>query len=351
MVFSLGSKVGDYQFIDVVDSNRDGVTYKVRNVPEQRFELLRVLSPSTQADPVRLERFQREAKILSRLRHPYVVSYCASQNLEGHFVLATELAEGTTLAERLEVAPVSMPDAIRYIWQILEALECAHEAGVIHRDICPAKLILTHDGDIKLSGFSLARSTADVRLTQAGASVGSAEYMSPEQVQGTGELDARSDLYSLGILLFELVTERRPFLGPGQFDIMLAHLEATPEAPSSLKPTITPELDSLILKAIAKDPKQRFQSAKQFREALMEVPLAATPEPGANLEAALQATRKKEKEKTLTRSTQNTLESEDTLSVPTLPSPPPLRGLHRRLAFGLITAVALFLFYLINFNR
>jgi eukaryotic-like serine/threonine-protein kinase len=351
MVFPLGTKVGDYQFIDVVDSNRDGVTYKVRNVPEQRFELLRVLSPATQSDPVRLERFQREAKILSRLRHPYVVSYCASQNLDGHFVLATELVEGTTLAERLEVSKIPMPDAIRYVWQLLEALECAHEAGVIHRDICPSKLILTHDGDIKLSGFSLARSTADVRLTQAGASVGSAEYMSPEQVQGTGELDARSDLYSLGVLLYELATGRRPFLGPGQFDIMLAHLEATPDTPSSINPAISPELDALILQAIAKDPRHRFQSARHFREALMQVPLAAVPENTANLEAALLATRKKEKEKSLSRQTQNAIDDNETLPSHLPPAPPPMQGFPRRIAFGLITAVALLLFFLINFRK
>lgn len=296
MAFELGTRVGDYQFIDVVESNREGTSYKVRNVPEQRYEILRVLSDATQSDPVRLERFQREAKILARLKHPHIVSYRASTQIDGRFVLATEMVEGTNIAERLEIGPISLPDGVRHIWQALEALECAHAEGVVHRDVTPAKLLLTSDSELKLGGFSLARSTADPRLTQAGVAVGTAHYMSPEQVQASGDLDARSDLYSLGVVFFEIITGRKLFDPESQFDLMLAHVETLPDPPSKWNPLVPPELDALILKALAKKPDHRFQSAREFREALMAISLGAAPEPAEDIEKALEAMKRRGKE-------------------------------------------------------
>jgi serine/threonine-protein kinase len=288
MAFELGTTIGDYQIIDVIESSREGTSYKVRNIPEQCFEVLRVLSETTQNDPVRLERFLREAKILSRLNHPHIVSYRSSTLLGNRYVLATELVEGTTLAERLELGPVSMPDSIKFIWQALEALECAHREGVVHRDVTPAKLVLTTDADLKLSGFSLARSTADPRLTQAGVTIGTANYMSPEQVQANSELDARSDLYSLGAVFYQLITGRLPFESESQFEVMLAHVETQPEPPSKFNSRIPAELDALILKALAKNPADRFQSAREFRESLMSISLGAGPEPTEDIEKALE---------------------------------------------------------------
>ncbi len=296
MTFELGTRVGDYQFIDVMDSNRDGTSYKVRNIPLQRYEILRVLSETTQSDPIRLERFHREAKILSRLNHAHIVSYRASAQIDGRFVLATEMVEGTNIAERLEIGPISLPDGVRFVWQALEALECAHAEGVVHRDVTPTKLLLTPDSELKLGGFSLARSTADPRLTQVGVAVGTAHYMSPEQVQASGDVDSRSDLYSLGVVFYEIVCGRKLFDHGSQFDIMLAHVETQPDPPSKWNPQVPPELDALILKSLAKKPEERFQSARDFREALMAIALGATPEPAENLERALEEMKRKGRE-------------------------------------------------------
>lgn len=355
MVFELGTRVGDYQFIDVVESNREGTSYKVRNVPEQRYEVLRVLSEATQGDAVRLERFQREAKILARLNHPHIVSYRASSQIGGRFVLATELVEGTSLAERLEIGPISLPDAVRHIWQALEALECAHREGVVHRDVTPAKLLLTSDSELKLGGFSLARSTADPRLTQAGVSIGTAHYMSPEQVQATGDLDARSDLYSLGIVFYEMIAGRKPFDSESQFDVMLAHVETIADPPSKWNPQIQPELDALVLKALAKKPSLRFQSAKEFCEALMAISLGAAPEPVEDIEKALAAMKRRGKESS--RQAQVLADEilghqADIAAVAAgktpLPVSAPFGGIPRGVAIALIAILAIGLFLITN---
>lgn len=295
MGFELGTTIGDYQFIDVLESSREETTYKVRNVPAQRYELLRVLGESVQSDPLRSERFQREAKILSRLKHPHIVSYCSSAKLDGRFVLATELVEGANLAERLEIGRLSLPDSVRIIWQTLEALECAHGEGVVHRDISPQRIFITPEGEVKLGGFFLARSTADPKLTQAGAAVGNAHYMSPEQVQATQDLDPRSDLYSLGVVFYELVTGSKPFTGDSQFDVMLAQVEKEPMPPSLVDQSIGNELDPVILKALAKKPEDRFQSAGEFREALMGVRLGTTHQASTDIESALERKRREAK--------------------------------------------------------
>ena len=355
MAFELGTTIGDYQVIDVLESNREGTSYKVRNVPEQRFEILRVLSEATQSDPVRLERFQREAKILARLDHPHIVSYRASARIGGRFVLATELVESTNLAERLEVGPISLPDSVRWVWQALEALECAHKEGVVHRDIHPGKLLITADAELKLGGFSLARSTADPRLTQVGVAIGSAHYMSPEQVQATGELDARSDLYSLGVVFYELTAGRKPFDAPSQFDVMLAHVETVPDPPSKWNPQVPESLDALILKALAKKAASRFQSAGEFRAAIMAISLGKSVEPKEDIEKALLEMKKRGKDS----SKQAQILSDAILghqieiaavaagSAPAA-STHALQGIPRGLFFACIAAGALALFFITN---
>ncbi len=354
MGFELGSIVGDYQFIDVLESSREETTYKVRNVPAQRFETLRVLNDFQTSDPIRFERFQREAKILARLNHPHIVSYCASAKLDGRFVLATELVEGSSLAERLEVGRVSLPDAVRIVWQTLEALECAHGEGIVHRDVSPANIFLSAEGDVKLSGFALARSTADPRLTQAGAAIGSAHYMSPEQVQANGELDCRADLYSLGAVFYELVAGRKPFSGHSQFDVMLAQVEQTPVPPSHWERHAGDELDRVILKALEKRREDRFASAAEFREALMGVHLGASGEAGENLEAAL--LRQKESRRREQESAEKRLQHQEQIAalasgIGAVPARPKINGPFRLMVVVAITALALCVFFWMNALR
>jgi serine/threonine-protein kinase len=175
---------------------------------------------------------------------------------------------------------------VDYIMQVLSALEYAHARGVVHRDIKPANMMLTTGGVVKLMDFGIARSSADHKLTQTGTTVGSLYYMSPEQIQGVTAPDARSDLYSVGVSLYELVTGKRPFDGDSQFAIMSAHLQGTPIPPVTVDPRLPKLLNDVILMSVAKDADARFQTAKALRNALSNVAAELNPASAVTVAAA-----------------------------------------------------------------
>jgi serine/threonine-protein kinase len=181
-----------------------------------------------------------------------------------------EYVEGTTLASELEHGPIPSGDALHYIDQMLDALSYAHQQGVIHRDIKPANMMLMPKGTVKLMDFGIARSGSELAMTVTGTTLGSLNYMSPEQVK-CEPIDARSDLYSAGVSLYEMVTGQRPFKADSSFSIMQAHLEEVPKPPVELKADLPPALSQIILMAMTKNPAQRFQSAEAFRNALQGV--------------------------------------------------------------------------------
>jgi serine/threonine protein kinase len=184
--------------------------------------------------------------------------------------MVMEYVEGTTLAARLEQSPISAADAVNYMDQVLAALSYAHALKVIHRDIKPANMMLTPEGVVKLMDFGIARSGSDRALTVTGTTMGSLYYMSPEQVKGQAT-DQRSDLYSVGVSLYEMVTGERPFRADSDYSLMAAHLQQTPKPPIEVRSDLPAALNEIILMAIAKDPAQRFQTADAFRNALKSI--------------------------------------------------------------------------------
>lgn len=273
-----GEKVGDYEIVGVLGAGGMGEVYKVRNSFTNRIEAAKVLLPNLAGNPELADRFVREIRIHARLEHPNIAALRTAQRADDQLLMVMEFVEGTTLEEVLHAGRIPLCDGLHYVDQVLSALVYAHEQGVVHRDIKPANMMLTPGGTVKLMDFGIAKAAADHGLTQTGQTVGSLYYMSPEQIQGSANLDARTDIYSLGVSLYEIVTGLRPFQGDSQYSVMAAHLEGKPAAPLEIDPALPAKLNELILMAIDKDPGKRFQSAMAMRNALGAV---ASGVPGA----------------------------------------------------------------------
>jgi len=273
----IGKRMGDYQILSELGSGGMGRVYKVKNVLSDRVEAMKVLLPDVATRQELAARFQREIKLLASLNHPNIAALRTALTIDNQLVMIMEYVEGTTLADRLSQGTIPVADTLSYMDQVLNALSYAHQQHVIHRDIKPANIILTPQGVIKVMDFGIARSGDDRSLTMTGTTLGSLSYMSPEQVKGE-PTDARSDLYSVGITLYELATGQRPFQAHSDYSIMAAHVKETPRPPIELEHGLPPMLNDIILMAISKDPAQRFQTADAFRNALrsVEVPVAAS---------------------------------------------------------------------------
>ncbi len=264
---NIGERIGDYEIVQVLGAGGMGQVYKVRNVLSDRIEAMKVLLPNLEGDAGLADRFLNEIKVQATLEHPNIAKLHTAMKVNNQLVMVMEFVDGTPLSAVLLRGPLPPSAAAAYSVQVLDALAYAHARGVIHRDIKPANIMLAADGHIKLMDFGIARVQADKRLTQTGSTVGSLFYMSPEQIKGA-DPDGRSDLYSLGVTMYEMVTGRRPFLGDSDFQIMSAHLGQAPMAPIEVIPGIPSGLSDIILMAIEKDPAARFQNAEAFRGAL-----------------------------------------------------------------------------------
>jgi serine/threonine-protein kinase len=237
-----------------------------------------------------IERFRREAKNAAALNHSNIVSIYDRGNAEDTYYIAMEYLDGRTLKELIVghgAAPVRV--AIEYARQILSALRFAHRHGIVHRDIKPHNVLVDGDGRVKVTDFGIARAGAS-QMTETGSIVGTAQYLSPEQAKG-GEVDQRSDLYSLGVVLYELLTGKTPFEGDTPVEIAMKHLSNTPKPPSELRKDIPPELDMVVLRALAKDPDARYQSADEMEGDLDRV-ARGLPVAAATVDTATQVMRR-----------------------------------------------------------
>jgi eukaryotic-like serine/threonine-protein kinase len=272
--YTTGQRLGDYEILGVLGAGGMGKVYKVRNVISDRVEAMKILLPNLASEKELADRFLREIKLLATLHHPNIAALRTALTLDNQLVMIMEYVDGVTLSSRLHQGAIPPADAINYVDQVLAALSYAHKLNIVHRDIKPANMMLTSDGTVKLMDFGIARSGGDRSLTTTGTTLGSLNYMPPEQVKGE-PADARSDIYSLGVSLYEMVTGMLPFEAASNYSLMAAHIEQAPKAPIIHKPGLPDSLNQIILMALAKDPAQRFQSADAFRAALKTVDVAS----------------------------------------------------------------------------
>ena len=231
---------------------------------------IKILNGRHANDDQFIERFRREAKNAAALNHPSIVSIYDRGEAEDTYYIAMEFLDGRTLKELIVgrgAAPINV--AIEYGRQILSALRFAHRHGIVHRDIKPHNVLVDAEGRVKVTDFGIARAGTS-QMTETGSIVGTAQYLSPEQARG-GEIDPRSDLYSLGVVLYELLTGKTPFDGDTPVEIAMKHLSNAPKPPSKLRPEVPPELDKVVLRALAKNPDERYQSADEMEADLERV--------------------------------------------------------------------------------
>ncbi|MGW3655795.1 Stk1 family PASTA domain-containing Ser/Thr kinase [Streptomyces sp. NPDC005151] len=282
---------GRYELGSVLGRGGMAEVYLAHDTRLGRTVAVKTLRTDLARDPSFQARFRREAQSAASLNHPAIVAvYDTGEDyVDGVSIpyIVMEYVDGSTLRELLHSGRKLLPErTLEMTVGILQALEYSHRAGIVHRDIKPANVMLTRTGQVKVMDFGIARAMGDsgMTMTQTSAVIGTAQYLSPEQAKGE-QVDARSDLYSTGCLLYELLTVRPPFIGDSPVAVAYQHVREEPQTPSNFDPEITPEMDAIVLKALVKDPDYRYQSADEMRadiEACLDgQPVAATAAMGA----------------------------------------------------------------------
>jgi serine/threonine-protein kinase len=262
-----GAVLGPYLIISRLGES--GMVYKAQDKALNRVVALKILPPKLLRDAGFLKRFRREAQAQARLHNPNVIALHSMLDTESGLVLVMEYIEGQTLAQLIRNhGALQIDEALWIFEQVLHGMEHAHAVGIVHRDLKPDNIFITHDRHVKIMDFGLAMTLDRHPHTLPGVALGTLLYTSPEQVYGK-QADARSDIYTLGISLFEALTGRLPFQHNSAYRLMNAHLKEQPPNPRTLRQTIPPLVEAVVLKAIEKDPARRFRSAATFRQALI----------------------------------------------------------------------------------
>lgn len=264
----IGHIIGSYKVTEKIGEGGMGTVFKGIDVMLDREVAIKMLRPELARQAQIVERFRSEAVTLAKLNHPNIATLYSFQRQNDDFFMVMEYVTGESLDDLIR-RKGAMPTehAISLFCQVLEGMARAHKLVIIHRDIKPANMMLTEDGSIKVMDFGIARVLGTARMTRQGNIVGTIEYMSPEAIQGA-EVDARTDIYSLGILLYEMLTGRVPFVNDTEYSLMMAQINEPPPPPRTFAPHIPTHIEQAIMRALAKRPDDRFQSVGDFRRAL-----------------------------------------------------------------------------------
>jgi serine/threonine protein kinase len=276
----IGRKLGPYEIRDVIGHGGMAIVYRAYQPALNRFVAIKVLNTVMAQDTEFVARFRQEALAAGGLDHPNILRIYDADAFEGRQYIVMAYAPGGTLTQRLRKGG-AMPydEAADTVSHIADALHYAHRRGIVHRDIKPSNILLDEEGRPLLADFGVAQAVSSgPRLTQTGSSIGTPDYMSPEQAEGQ-RVDGRSDLFSLGIVLYQMATGKMPFQADTSMAIMFQVVHQTPAPPRAVNPAIPGYLDSIIQKALAKQPDARFQTGQEMAQALRERRVVAVPPP------------------------------------------------------------------------
>lgn len=296
MGFAIGENVGPYRVTAQLGSGGMATVYKAYHAALDRYVAIKVMHQALKRDPNFFARFQREARIVARLEHPHIVPVYDFSEHEGQPYLVMRFVEGETLKARLQAGKLTLEEVMDILRPVCQALAYAHEQGVLHRDIKPSNILITPQNDVFLTDFGLAK------IAQAGEStltqdmmVGTPQYISPEQAQGRSDLDARTDIYSLGVLLYELLVGRVPFQADTPYAVVHDHIFTPLPMPRHLKPDLPEPFERVLLKTLSKERDDRYATVtdllaaldKALAESAPTTPTVAAPvQPGASVAAA-----------------------------------------------------------------
>ncbi len=278
-----GTKVGPYEIVALLGAGGMGQVYRARDPRLEREVAIKVLTDALSHEPGYLERFRREARAVAKLNHPNIVQVYDFGEQGNLTYLVMPLIPGGTLRDYLaQHRRLPLTEAVSIVEQVGGALQYAHERGLVHRDVKPANILMSTENRALLSDFGIVRlvekSDSAATLTHMGAFVGSPEYAAPEMVTG-GPIDQRVDIYALGVVLFQMLTGKLPFAGPTPVSLLMMQAQQPPPSPRSLNPAIPPAVEAVLLKALAKKPEDRYQTAAAFvndLRAAVAAPLAGT---------------------------------------------------------------------------
>ena len=281
MSLTPGTKLGSYEILSALGAGGMGEVYRARDPKLGREIAIKVLPEEMAGNAQRRERFEREAKAVAALTHPNIVTIHSIEESEGVHFITMELVRGKTLTDLIESKGLGLKRFFEIAVPVADAVSSAHGHGITHRDLKPDNIMVSDEGQLKILDFGLAKLRLEAgdasdsalhtaAMTEAGRIVGTAAYMSPEQAEGK-KLDHRTDIFSLGIILYEMLAGERPFKGDGPGSFLSAILRDTSTSVRTLNPACPPELTRIVKRALVKDPDRRYQSAKDLRNELDEL--------------------------------------------------------------------------------